>query len=101
MLPDRLIVRLFLTRAAIIWLLVRAVVSAVLFLAGLLTFPLTVGTLLIVIAGTFALGIVDMTRRHERALLENLGVSRAMWCLFFVLPPVVGEALLGVAMRAL
>jgi hypothetical protein len=43
------------------------------------------------------LGAADVVRRHERALTENLGVSRMMLLAFFAVPALVGELVIGLA----
>ncbi|MEO8335775.1 MAG: hypothetical protein ABI664_12435 [bacterium] len=53
---------------------------------------------LLIIGISTALGVVDVVRRHERALLENLGISRMMLLAFFIVPATLGE--LGIALAA-
>ena len=58
----------------------------------------TLGNSLVIVLGTLALCLVDVYRRHEWALLGNLGVSRTVLYLVLAVPAIVGE--LGVAIVA-
>lgn len=97
--PNPLIARTFLIRGAWLWLGARLLASAVIALAGTnpLDFSFMASLLIVVISA--ALGAVDMVRRHERALLENLGVSRMTLLAFFAGPAILGE--LGIALVAI
>jgi hypothetical protein len=52
---------------------------------------LTVVTATMIVCATVLLSVVDVHRRHERALLENLAVSRTLLTVVFALPAIVGE----------
>ena len=52
---------------------------------------------LLVVPLTAMLGLADVARRGERALLGNLGVSRRRVAVWFAAPAVVGELLLAAA----
>lgn len=53
-----------------------------------------------IVLASCLLGLADIHRRHERALLANLGVSRAMLVVFLAGPAVAGEMVLLVAAGA-
>lgn len=96
--PNSLIVTRFATRGAQIWVGARLLAGAVIALAGGEPLFLSMLSALLLVAIGIALGLADIHRRHERALLENLGVSRLARVAFFALPAFVGEgaiALLG------
>jgi hypothetical protein len=44
-----------------------------------------------------SLGLADVLRRRERALTENLGVTRTILLAFFAVPALVGELVIGLA----
>ena len=96
--PNSLIVTRFTARGAQLWVGARFLAGAVIALAGGDPLFLSVLSALLLVAVCIALGLADMHRRHERALLENLGVCRFARVAFFALPAFVGEsaiALLG------
>lgn len=59
---------------------------------------MTSGSSIMIVLGTLALCVVDVHRRHEWALLGNLGISRSVLTLIFAVPAIVGE--LGFAIVA-
>ena len=89
--PNPLIVQQYVVRGMLLWVGVRAIVSAVAALAGTDPLHLTPASILLLVGGSLALGVVDVLRRHERALLENLAVSRTALGVFFAGPAVLGE----------
>ncbi len=89
--PTPLLARKYLSRAATTWMLARLLASAVLFLGGMDVLRLSATQVALIIAAAVALGIVDVIRRHERALLENLAVSRGMLFALLGAPAFVGE----------
>lgn len=96
--PNSLIVTRFTARGAQLWFGARLLAGVTIALAGGDPVFLSVLSALLLVAICIALGLADMPRRHERALLENLGVSRVVRVAFFALPALVGEgaiALLG------
>lgn len=95
--PNPLITRKYLARSSRLWIGARLLVSAPLALAGMDPLDLTFETAMLIVAGSVVLGVVDMYRRHERALLENLGVSRPVVFLFLAAPAVLGEIIISVA----
>lgn len=97
MLPNALIARRYVARAAWLWIGARLLVSAPMVLAGMDPLDITFGTAMLLVAGTVILGVADMFRRHERALLENLGVSRALAFVFLAAPAVLGEIIVSLA----
>jgi len=97
--PNPLIIRAFLTRGAWLWIGARLLASAVIALAGTNPLDFSLMASLLIVGVSTALGAVDVVRRHERALLENLGVSRMMLLAFFAGPAALGE--LGIALAAM
>lgn len=95
--PNPLITRAYLARGAQLWIGARLLVSAPLVLAGMDPLDLTFQTAMLIVGGSVMLGIVDVYRRHERALLENLGVSRRLLFVFLATPAVLGEVIISVA----
>ena len=90
--PNTLIVTRFTARGAQLWVGARLLAGAVIALAGGDPLSLSVLSALLLVALCIAIGLSDMHRRHERALLENLGVSRFARVAFFALPALVGES---------
>jgi hypothetical protein len=89
------VVRAWAPRAVVLWLGVRAIASAVLFLGGsnpLLPAP---ERSLLLVALTVAASFAQTSRSREWALLGNLGVSRRVLAAVYALPAVVGELLLA------
>jgi uncharacterized membrane protein len=72
---------------------------AVIALAGDDPLHLTLSSALLIVATCVALGLADISRRHERALLENLGVSRVARAAFFAFPALVGEFAIAMSSR--
>ena len=97
MLPHPTITGAFVARGARLWLAARLLVSGVVLLAGMNPLDLAWPAALLVVAGSFALGTLDVYRRHERALLENLAVSRTTVALFFMVPALAGEIIIALA----
>ena len=89
--PNPLIVQRYVVRGMLLWVGVRAIVSAVAALAGTDPLHLTPALILMLVGGSVALGVVDVLRRHERALLENLAVSRTALVAFLAGPAMLGE----------
>lgn len=90
--PNILITARYLTRGALLWLGARLLAGAVIALAGADPLYLNASSALLLVGISVALGLADIHRRHERALLENLGVSRFARVAFFALPALVGES---------
>lgn len=93
-LPAPVIARTYLFRGLRLWIGVRVLVSLIFFLAGGLNGVLeSFGGLApwAIVALCLFLGVVDLWRRNERALLGNLGVSRAMVGAALLLTAVSGE----------
>ena len=98
---------LFVARGVRLWILARLAVAVALALAAasggrvaaiepsalLLLAP---PAALLVVALTAALGLVDVARRGERALLGNFGVSRRRVAAWFAAPAAAGEVAVGV-----
>ena len=95
MLPNTLIISRFTARGAQLWIGVRLLTGAVLKLAGGDPLHLSVSSALLLVAICVALGLADVHRRHERALLDNLGVSFFARSVFFALPALIGESALA------
>ncbi len=97
MLPHPTITRAFVARGARLWLAARLLVSGTVLLAGMNPLDLAWPAVLLVVAGSFALGALDVHRRHERVLLENLTISRTTVALFFLVPAAAGEIMIALA----
>ncbi|MEP6492200.1 MAG: hypothetical protein ABJF01_05960 [bacterium] len=89
--PNPLIARAYLARGARLWFGVRVLGSAAIAFGGMSPLHLTFGATMLIVTASVALGLVDMRRRHERALLENLGVTRITCVAFTVVPALLGE----------
>jgi hypothetical protein len=97
-----LIAASYLRRGAGIWLGVRTIASLMTFLAGGNPLSLSFGATVATIAVSGALGLLETHRRHERALLGNLGVTMAMLTIMLVAPALLGElSLLAIVGRFL
>lgn len=94
MLPNLLITRAYVVRGLWLWVGVRALVAAVFAMAELGPLPLSFGSAIQVVLLCVIVGFVDIRRRHERALLGNLGLGNAVMALLFVVPAIFGEIIL-------
>lgn len=101
MYPNSLIVRSLLLRSGIIWIAARLIGGAVIALGQGDPLRLSFAATVFVVVSSFVLGLVDIRRRHERALLENLAVARVTLVVLLSAPAVVGEGILALAMRVL
>lgn len=99
--PSPLLTRTLLLRAATTWMLARLFASVALSLARIDPLRLEPAQIALMIAASLALGLVDVRRRHERALLENLAVTRTILVLLFVGPALIGELAIVLLVRAL
>ena len=99
MLPDPVITRALLVRAAFLWLGTRVLFAfAGLLAAGILGPPsLTVAphTAIAIACLVGALGVLDARRRHEHLLLANLGVS--LWPVWIIslAPALIAEGVVA------
>lgn len=84
------------SRAALIWLGVRAVVGVLLLLGG--SSPIAVGprTAMFIALTAVVAGVVDVGRRREHVLLANLGTGPAVVVALVAAPVVLLEILLAV-----
>ena len=96
MLPTPPLALRYFARGASLWLVARVLGSVAVALAGGDPLHLTFGATLLIIAASVLIGVADMRRRHERALLENLAVSTGMRVAFFAIPALAGEISIGV-----
>lgn len=98
--PSSLLVRKYLARGAGLWVGVRLLASATLVMAG--EDPLRAGflTTIFIAVAACTLALLDAYVRRERALLENLGVSRRMLVTLFAGPALAGELCLLVVTGA-
>lgn len=92
---DPLIVRAYLMRGAVLWLLARILISVVLTAANSNPFALSVRSSVIIILIATALSCVQTARLRESVLLGNLGVSRPELAAYFAVPALVGELLIS------
>jgi len=98
-LPDLVIAKRLLVRAAVIWAGVRGCYAlAVLLLAGVFGAPelrLPITTDVAIAALTVGLVLMEVKRRHEAILLANLGVPLTSVALLAAVPALVGTAILS------
>lgn len=97
MLPNRLVVRAYATRGFTLWFLVRLVISALLVMARENPLRVSPSAVLYIVVIVGVAGFADLKRRHELALLGNLGVSRGYLVAFFAVPAIAGEMLILLA----
>jgi hypothetical protein len=95
--PNLLITRNYLARGARLWIGVRLMGSVMLALAGTNPLHPTFTTTMLIVGVSAVLGVVDMHRRHERALLQNLAVSRTSFLVLFAGPALLGELCMSLA----
>lgn len=94
MLPNRLVVRAYAVRGFTLWLLTRLLISGVMLSAGgnpLAVSPVVILYIVLICAGV---NVAEVKRRHELALLGNLGVSYVQLAVFFTVPAIAGEMVL-------
>jgi len=95
--------RLYLLRSAVTWLLARLLLAVVMATAALLDGGTDAGTTVVfdaigeavIVLACAALGMVDIRRRGERALLGNFGVRPAVLVAWIAGPAVAGEIVLA------
>jgi hypothetical protein len=95
--PNRLVVRAYLLRGALLWILARVAITGALVLAGGDALKLSTTALVEVVLLIVALGWIETRRRREGALLANLGVSPFLLSVFFAGPALLGEFVLRFA----
>lgn len=98
--------RRYVVRAGCTWLVVRLAFAMVSALAGgwdgpgaPLTIPLVVAAGVVALSAT--LGVIDVARRHEGALLANLGVSGPSLVACLVAPAMLGDCASALGGRVL
>jgi hypothetical protein len=101
MLPSAPLTNRYATRAFVYWVGVRLLTGAAISLAGGDPLHLGVSSAMLLVLTSVGVGFADLHRRHERALLENLGVSSPAQLSFFALPALLGESALAVIVGAL
>jgi hypothetical protein len=94
MIPHPKFLRRILTNATLIWAGVRFGAAAV----GVRP-DADLPSIVAIIALTVLLAVLDVRRRHEFPLLENLGVSRVTVILLATLPPVLAEGSCALVVR--
>jgi ABC-type nitrate/sulfonate/bicarbonate transport system permease component len=95
---SRSALRVLITRAMVLWALLRALVTAVMLMAstsGGADDRIAGPRPLAVVVLCALLGMLDVKRRHETALWINLGISMAQVALLFAIAAGVGETLLA------
>jgi hypothetical protein len=95
--PNLMIARKFLGRSARFWIGARLLVSGLVLFAGMDPLRLTFAATMVIVGASVVMGVAEMYRRHERALLENLAVSRTMMFVFLAAPAILGELIISVA----
>ena len=92
--PNPLIRRAYVLRGARLWFGTRALVSAILFLAGLHPLRLPIHIVVVIVLVSVSVCFVDCHRHRERVLLGNLGIGSRLLIAMFVVPALLGESLL-------
>jgi hypothetical protein len=92
--PNPLVVRAYLFRGVLLWIVARATIAGALLLAGGDALKLSTTALVEVVLLIVALGWIETRRRREGVLLANLGVSPLMLSVFFAGPALLGEFVL-------
>jgi len=90
------IVRSYLLRGSLLWLLARLLISVVIVAAHGDPLALPVRSSVIIVLVSTTLALAQTARLHEGTFLGNLGVSRALLACYFALPALLGELLIGV-----
>lgn len=100
--PNPLIVRAYLFRGALLWIVTRAAITGVFVLAGGNALKLSTVALVELVLLIVALGWIETRRHREISLLGNLGVSPLVLSAFFAGPALLGEivVLIGAAVFA-
>ena len=93
--PDTLILRAYLPRAALLWVGARLMAAVAFAAAALPLFPVTLSAAAEIVVLSVLLGFADIARRRESSLLGNLGISRSVTGAMFAVSAVAGEVLLS------
>ena len=84
----------YLVRGLWLWIGARLLAALVFVFARIGAVPTDTVTGVYMVALAMALGVVDVRRRRERALLGDLGVPIAVLLSWFAVPAICGELLL-------
>jgi hypothetical protein len=98
---NSLIVRAFLFRGALLWVVTRLTVTIFLVLAGSAAIKLSAIVFAEVIFLIVALGWIETRRRRELTLLGNLGVSPLLLTILYGVPALSGELALRIGASVL
>jgi hypothetical protein len=98
---NPLVVRTYLLRGAVLWLLARTLISAVIVAADGNPFAVSARSAVIIVGVSAVLALAQTARLRERVLLGNLGVPAAALVAYFALPALAGELILAVLGAAL
>ncbi|MEO7043431.1 MAG: hypothetical protein ABI035_14305 [Gemmatimonadaceae bacterium] len=90
-LPNRLIVRTYATRGALLWVATRAILIAIFLRGGFDPFQLSAAAMGGVVLLSVVVCFLETYRRHERALLGNLAVRPVTLIVLFATPALLGE----------
>lgn len=101
MVPSTLVTNAYLRRGLLLWLVIRAALTCVLWIAGDEVWQLSAIALVEVVLLIVALGWLETLRHRERALLGNLGVSPLLLSALFAVPAMLGEAMLRIGASVL
>jgi hypothetical protein len=91
--PNSLVLRTYLVRGALLWIVTRAIITGALLLAGSSALRLSPAAFIEVVLLIVALGWIETRRRHESVFLANLGVSPLVLSTLFGVPALLGELL--------
>lgn len=95
--PNALITRKYLARGLLLWIGARILVSVLVAFAGMSPLHLTFSATVLMVGGSVVLGFAELIRRHERALLENLAISRTTLFGLLAAPAIIGELFIAAA----
>jgi hypothetical protein len=81
----------FVPRAVTLWVCARLLAVVALAFATQPPLPRNASTAVYMTLVAVALGFVDVHRRHEQALLGNLGIGKPTFALWCAIPAILGE----------
>ena len=99
--PNQLVVRAYLLRGAVLWIVTRAAITGVLLFTGANALKLSIASLVEVVLLIIALEWIETNRHREHTLPGNLGVSPLLLSVFFAAPALLGELVLRVGAAVL
>lgn len=99
-LPPRSLVTAYLSRGLQSWCAVRLVLAAVLLMNNRPPIHVDDAAVVGIPVLSVIVGYIDVTRRGERVLLANLGISSAAVLVPLMVPGIIGEIVLAMVRQA-